>query len=120
MSIRDDFQHITTELISIFAVLDGFCDSHDEEKKQFVVRFLTDNPVSANSAFAEKEQPGIRQSSPRMDLRRALRDQLYELICMADMIGETENSGLYKQLADYLTAARAFLKTINADDTFVR
>jgi hypothetical protein len=112
-----DFQNITSELISAFAVLDGFCDSPDVGREAMMKDFFTANSAWINRfSVVAGESITLLQDSP---LRVILRDHLYLLLCLLDNSALIHRTGedLYNEMIKYLHALRLLLREINAEYT---
>jgi hypothetical protein len=120
MSFERDFQNIGTEMISVFALIDGICDSHDHEKKLLLRTFLDENARRVQSLYALTGE-SLNVTAIPGDLRKSLRDQLFDMLCLLDE-GDLANSTpeLLSELHSYLNALRAFARTVDINNTLVQ
>ena len=116
--MEKDFQHITTELISVFAVLDGLCDTHEHEKKHAVSVFLQGSLQQVAALYANAGKMKEQELQTPGDLRGQLRDQLYAILCLIDSI-EDEGHRLTDDLRAFVASARNFALRVDANNTLV-
>jgi hypothetical protein len=104
MNYTSDLKNIHLRLISIFAMLDEWCEDvalvEEPGDRQMVIDFLTSHK-SLLERIAEALSPGFAQDfkeefmskySWSMSLRKEIRDQLYFSLCLVELL-ETRKAG---------------------------